>query len=117
MGVESIDRQLKLVAAQKKKFEEFDELYDIQDEDVWDINPGGLLPVFMSNMPKYVEIPALHSLSELEGKSGAMQKILLGIDRADSEKPYKVYQHVGAWPSEYGELPASWRSLVDKLFV
>lgn len=92
LAIETVDQSAKLTATQRKKFEDFDEVYDIQDEDVWDVNPGGLLPVFMSNLPKYVEIPALHSLNELEGKTGAMQKILTTLFEEVREKSENYQQ-------------------------
>lgn len=66
----------KINATQKKKLESFDEIYDYSDQDEWAQNPGGFLSVFVSKLPRYVEIPALHSHDELLKKDGAMQGIL-----------------------------------------
>jgi putative ATP-dependent endonuclease of OLD family len=98
-----VDEKGKPTVAQKKKLEEFDELFDLTEEDVWDKNPGGFLSVFMSKLPRFVEIPALHSHDELTSKGGAMQVILSSLFdevRGSSENYQKASQFLEALAGE-----------------
>jgi hypothetical protein len=90
-------------AKEREKISVFDELYDFEDERVWEENPGGLVTVFNKSLPKFLLIPAMHSLDHFSTK-GVLHEILKSIfdDVKESSENYKK-------ASEYLEL------LVDEL--
>lgn len=86
----------KLSAAQKKRVDELEELYDYtpKSED-WFTNPGGIPGNVLSKLPKYILIPAQHESSELDGNNGAFVQTLNELFREirDESENYKQAQH------------------------
>ncbi|MGQ8845415.1 ATP-dependent nuclease [Serratia sp. TSA_7] len=63
-------------ASEKSKLELIDEIWDITKEEVWDKNPGGIGGVVLSKLPSFLLIPAESGATEIEDKTGVLQKTL-----------------------------------------
>lgn len=63
-------------ANEKAKLELIDEIWDITKEEVWDKNPGGIGGVVLSKLPSFLLIPADSGATEIEDKTGVLQKTL-----------------------------------------
>ncbi|WP_254659485.1 ATP-binding protein [Klebsiella quasipneumoniae] len=63
-------------ANEKAKLELIDEIWDITKEEVWDKNPGGIGGVVLSKLPSFLLIPAESGATEIEDKTGVLQKTL-----------------------------------------
>lgn len=63
-------------AGDKSKLELVDEIWDITKEEVWDKNPGGIGGVVLSKLPSFLLIPAESGATEIEDKTGVLQKTL-----------------------------------------
>ncbi|MGG9094583.1 ATP-dependent nuclease [Klebsiella pneumoniae] len=63
-------------ANEKSKLELIDEIWDITKEEVWDKNPGGIGGVVLSKLPSFLLIPAESGATEIEDKTGVLQKTL-----------------------------------------
>ncbi|WLI78087.1 AAA family ATPase [Kosakonia sp. H02] len=61
---------------EKQKLELIDEIWDITKEEVWDKNPGGIGGVVLSKLPSILLIPAESGATEIEEKTGVLQKTL-----------------------------------------
>ncbi|UQX55106.1 AAA family ATPase [Cytobacillus pseudoceanisediminis] len=59
-----------------KILKEEDELYDLEEEEEWFENPGGIPGVVLSRLPNFLLIPAQDKVEELSGTSGALMKTL-----------------------------------------
>lgn len=71
----------KFTLVDKKKFDEFDCLFDISDEKEWSVeNPGGIQGNILSRLPKFIYIPARDELNTMDGnKTSPMSEILTTI--------------------------------------
>lgn len=63
-------------SSEKSKLELIDEIWDITEEEVWDKNPGGIGGVVLSKLPSFLLIPAESGATEIEDKTGVLQKTL-----------------------------------------
>lgn len=63
-------------ASEKNKLELIDEIWDVTEEEIWDKNPGGIGGVVLSKLPSFLLIPAESGATEIEDKSGVLQKTL-----------------------------------------
>lgn len=63
-------------ANEKAKLELIDEIWDITKEEVWDKNPGGIGGGVLSKLPSFLLIPAESGATEIEDKTGVLQKTL-----------------------------------------
>ncbi|MDC6110151.1 ATP-dependent nuclease [Serratia rubidaea] len=63
-------------ASEKAKLELIDEIWDITKEEVWHKNPGGIGGVVLSKLPSFLLIPAESGATEIEDKTGVLQKTL-----------------------------------------
>lgn len=73
------------------KIEEIEELNDFLTEDAWEKNPGGFFSIFVSRLPRFIDIPAIHSLDSLKGDKGPLNDILKIIfsDIRESSENYR----------------------------
>lgn len=71
----------KFTQADKKKFEEFDSLFEILPEEEWSVeNPGGIQGNILARLPKFIYIPARDELNTMDGnKNSPMSEILTTI--------------------------------------
>ncbi|ELN9423419.1 MULTISPECIES: ATP-dependent endonuclease [Enterobacter] len=78
----------------KSKLELIDDIWDITKEEVWDKNPGGIGGVVLSKLPSFLLIPAESGVTEIEDKTGVLQKTLneLFKDVRGSSANYKRAQ-------------------------
>ncbi len=58
----------KISATDKDKLELIDDLWDISDEEVWAVNPGGIGSVVLSKLPSVLIIPAEAGAHEIDQK-------------------------------------------------
>ncbi|HVN48811.1 MAG TPA: AAA family ATPase, partial [Bacteroidota bacterium] len=59
------------------KLEQLDEIWDIQNDDTWFQNPGGIPQNVLKKLPRYLLIPADTSIGEIDGgTSGVLGKTL-----------------------------------------
>lgn len=65
-----------IAASEKSKLELIDEIWDVTKEEVWDKNPGGIGGVVLSKLPSFLLIPAESGATEIEDKTGVLQKTL-----------------------------------------
>jgi len=88
------DLDKKINATDKAKFELIDVMWDLSKEETWDKNPGGIGGVVLSKLPGFLLIPADSGSSEIEGKSGVLQKTLheLFKDVRSTSENYKQAQ-------------------------
>ncbi len=70
------DLEKNIGSSEKGKLELIDDMWDLNDEEVWDKNPGGIGGVVLSKLPSFLLIPADSGASEIEGKTGVLQKTL-----------------------------------------
>jgi len=84
----------KLSASERDKLELVDELWEINEEEDWAVNPGGIGSVVLSKLPSILIIPADAASHEIDQKSGVLQKILheLFKDVRESSANYKDAQ-------------------------
>ena len=59
-----------------KEIVDFTSLFDVQNEDEWIENPGGIPGNVISQLPRFVKIKAASSDDEMGEKSGALYDIL-----------------------------------------
>lgn len=93
--LQKIDRSKKLSAAEKKLFENVDDIYDIDEtQSEWIKNPGGIPQNVISKLPKYLLIPAQDKEDEITGSSGTLQNTLneLFSEIRESSDNYKKAQ-------------------------
>lgn len=69
-----VDR--KISAADRDRLQLIDELWEVNDEEEWAINPGGIGGVVLSKLPSVLVIPAEAASHEIDQKSGVLHKIL-----------------------------------------
>lgn len=84
----------KISAADKDKLELIDDLWDISDEEVWAVNPGGIGSVVLSKLPSVLIIPAEAGAHEIDQKNGVLHKILSELfkDVREQSENYKDAQ-------------------------
>lgn len=84
----------KLTAAERKKLDEVNEYWDIDDEEEWVKNPGGIVGNVLSKLPRYIIIPAKPSSEEIDGKGGELRQTLGALfdEVRDQSENYKVAQ-------------------------
>lgn len=84
----------KISAGDRDKLELIDELWDINEEEEWALNPGGIGSVVLSKLPSVLIIPADAASHEIDQKNGVLQKILheLFKDVRESSANYKDAQ-------------------------
>lgn len=66
----------KISASDRDKLQLIDELWEINEEEEWALNPGGIGGVVLSKLPSVLLIPAEAASHEIDQKSGVLQKIL-----------------------------------------
>ena len=83
-----------LSAKDKEKIALIDDACDLDDEVVWDNNPGGIAGVVLSRLPRFLLIPATTSSDEITEKTGVLQETLneLFKDVREISPHYKVAQ-------------------------
>ncbi|MGL5753697.1 MULTISPECIES: ATP-dependent nuclease [Bacteria] len=71
----------KFTAPEKKRFDEFDSLYDVLEDEEWSVeNPGGIQGNILSKLPKYIYIPARDEVNTMDtNKNSPMSEILTTI--------------------------------------
>ncbi|MDZ4300181.1 MAG: AAA family ATPase [Pseudomonas sp.] len=84
----------KISATDKDKLELIDDLWDISDEEVWAVNPGGIGSVVLSKLPSVLIIPAEAGAHEIDQKNGVLHKILSELfkDVREQSENYKDAQ-------------------------
>ncbi len=84
----------KVTVKHRRLLEEIDSLIEFGDGYEWEPNPLGLMSVFSNYLPRYIEIPALHSFKELDGNkpNSAIGEILRSLfeEVRDSSKNYQA---------------------------
>lgn len=60
----------------RDKLQLIDELWEVNDEEEWALNPGGIGGVVLSKLPSVLVIPAEAASHEIDQKSGVLHKIL-----------------------------------------
>ena len=95
---ETVDRTKNMTANKLQEFidyfeNEFD-FYDYSDDEVWDLNPGGIAGNVLSKLPKVLYIPAHDGADDLGETKGAFQNILTELfsDVRDESENYKQAQ-------------------------
>ena len=125
-----VDMKKKVSAPHKKVLDALDEMVDIEEENTWEKNPMGLIGVFSTFLPRYIEIPALHSYDELNGNKttsaiGEILKSLFDEVRAKSPNYQKAQEYLNNLAveldpqdssSEFGKLIDEVNTGFDKLF-
>lgn len=88
------DLEKKINATDRNRFELIDSMWDLSTEETWDKNPGGIGGVVLSKLPGFLLIPADSGASEIDGKTGVLQKTLheLFKDVRSSSDNYKQAQ-------------------------
>lgn len=90
-----LDRNKKLVAADKKFLDLIEDLYEVDEsKSDWIKNPGGIPQNVISKLPKFLLIPAQDKEDEITGSSGTLQNTLneLFSEVRDSSDNYKKAQ-------------------------
>lgn len=107
---------------------ELDDIWDILDDEEWFTNPGGIPGVVLKMLPRYLIIPADTSISEINGKTGVLQKTLgeLFEDVRESSENYKQAQvfldalskelDPSDEESDFGKMMISLNSVLDNVF-
>lgn len=92
--LEGIAPDKRLTAAEVKKLNELDDLYDLLEEEEWFENPGGIAGNVISRLPNFLLIPAWDKVDELSGNSGALIKTLGSLfeDVRNASENYKEAQ-------------------------
>ncbi|EAQ40494.1 hypothetical protein MED134_07054 [Dokdonia sp. MED134] len=63
-----------------KSLENFDEIWDVSNELAWVTNPGGIMPIVINKLPRYLLIPIDTSIAELQGSgTGVLSKTLKSL--------------------------------------
>jgi putative ATP-dependent endonuclease of the OLD family len=71
------DKKIGASKAAIEKLDQIDEIWDLQDDDTWFQNPGGIPQNVLKRLPRYLLIPADTSIGEIEGGgSGVLVKTL-----------------------------------------
>lgn len=111
-----------------KEIVDFTSLFDVQDEDEWIENPGGILGNVISQLPRFVKIKAASSDDEMGEKSGALYDILdmLFTDvRNQSENYRQAVQYLELLQremdptdqnSEFGKMMRDLNTTIDGVF-
>lgn len=89
------DLQKNISTSNMGKLELIDDIWDLTVEEVWDKNPGGIGGVVLSKLPSFLLIPADSGSSEIDSKTGVLQKTLneLFKDVRGKSENYKQAQH------------------------
>ena len=66
----------KISSADREKLQLIDELWEIDEEEEWALNPGGIGGVVLSKLPSVLIIPAEAAAHEIDQKNGVLHKIL-----------------------------------------
>lgn len=84
----------KISVGDREKLELIDDLWEISDEQVWALNPGGIGSVVLAKLPSVLIIPAEAGAHEIDQRTGVLHKILneLFKDVRESSANYKDAQ-------------------------
>lgn len=112
----------------RKEIIDFTSLFDIQEENEWIENPGGIPGNVISQLPRFLKIPAAVSENEMNEKSGALYDILniLFNDVRDKSENYQQAVHYleqlqkelnpADSASEFGKMMNELNHVVDDVF-
>ena len=108
---------------------ELDDLWELEDEEEWFLNPGGIPGVVLSKLPRFLHIPAEASTFELDDpRKGVLGKTLaeLFADVRSASSNYKAAQlsldllarelDPGDEKSEFGKMMAELNSVLGRVF-
>ena len=86
--------EVNLSKAASVRLQEINEVWDIEDETEWFMNPGGIPGIVLSKLPKFLLIPEESNSQEIDNSSGVLNKTLneLFSDVRDSSENYKQAQ-------------------------
>jgi len=112
----------------KEKLDYLDILWDVGEEEIWFLNPGGIPANVLSKLPRYLLIPADAAEYEIHEKNGALHKTLneLFKDVRDKSPNYVVIQdHLNQLAAEldpqddasdFGKMMADLNGLMGNVF-
>lgn len=67
----------KIASAKRIHLEEIDDIWDLEDEEAWFVNPGGIPQVVASRLPRFLYIPVDTACNDVNGgTSGVMGQML-----------------------------------------
>lgn len=123
------DRSKNLVAADKKKLAEIEEINDVDESVIdWCQNPGGIPNNVLSKIPTILIIPAQDKMDELNGEKGALSttlKELFNDVRESSEHYKRAQKHLELLAkeldpsdkdSEFGKMMGGLNRVLDNVF-
>lgn len=118
----------KISAADRDKLQLIDELWEINDEEEWALNPGGIGGVVLSKLPSVLVIPAEAASHEIDQKSGVLHKILqelfkdvreISANYKDAQKSLSLLAKEldpGDAGSEFGKMMAELNTVLGGVF-
>lgn len=86
------DLNKSLTKNEKTQLEENDEFVNLEDEDIWDKNPGGFMNNMLSKLPKFIRIPIDSSSHELEDPKKGVLHLTLNELFAEVRENSKHYE-------------------------
>jgi putative ATP-dependent endonuclease of OLD family len=94
----------KISALDRDKLQLIDELWQVNEEEEWALNPGGIGGVVLSKLPAVLIIPAEAGSHEIDQKNGVLHKIL-----------HELFKDVREISSNYKEAQTSLNLLAKEL--
>lgn len=94
----------KIPTADRDKLQLIDELWEVNEEEEWALNPGGIGGVVLSKLPSVLIIPADAGAHEIDQKNGVLHKIL-----------HELFKDVREISTNYKEAQASLGLLAKEL--
>ena len=85
------------------KLQQLDEIWDEKQTETWVQNPGGIQPVVLSMLPRFLLIPADASGSEIDGNSSVLTKTMIELFedvRASSKNYTEAQKHLNELAKE-----------------
>ncbi|WP_288379994.1 ATP-dependent endonuclease [uncultured Massilia sp.] len=86
-----------------EKLHQIDEIWDEKPTETWAQNPGGIQPVVLSMLPRFLLIPADASGSEIDGNSSVLTKTMIELFedvRAASKNYTEAQKHLNELAKE-----------------
>ena len=112
-----------------QKLEELDDIWDLQDEDIWFQNPGGIPGNVLKMLPRFLLIPVDTAINELHGSnSGVLGKTLNELfntvrENSDNFKEAQFYLNKLAKEldpedsdSEFGKMMSELNDVLSSVF-
>ncbi|PTB87216.1 hypothetical protein C9975_06340 [Thalassospira xiamenensis] len=97
------DAAINLTVKNRAKLVEIDELWEFEEETIWEENPGGIPGVVLSRLPTFLLIPEETNAREIEHSSGVLSTTLneLFADvRNESDNYRNAQEHLNALAEE-----------------